>query len=561
MNRKLHRSIARAALAPALLLGALGLGARAADAPPPAEQLQAIGRGPQLRTPPRLEALVKGQTHAAEAKTAATPAAVGETVTASADLEAGPVRLAVKAVYDGGAVAITVTPPGAIELDGLRLVLPLAGPVDMVIPFSALPATLADLPPGSFTPASHDGVAWSNLKGNGSQGVLTAPGPIRFLFVGNGDRGVCVEAPASDQWPLDAAQPTAELVRDGAGQSELHLWLANRPATLEPKRPFAFTLRFLPDAAGAGRRRAGLAAWQTAPNAAQTSANLLKTPPADAFLRVEGTAGGDALSSDKTLADSCPIELFRYLAGCPAGVPAQLRTNASALVRPGMSPAADRMAVGRALLHDMGVDAGGIAHHVLLLRAVAALERFGVLRDPARAEFLPYWRSADVVRYGQPAETAGAFAADSEDPVGRVYVSAYIRPADGATRGERQALFIVVNESDKPLRELFYVHKPARVFGGPNRARALSQVARWDFSSIPADSDWNRPRLENSAVRASRGQDAGRPESQAELHDFEDDGFVAQAGAKDGFEVYGPLFLPARGYRILYGSGIPTPRK
>ena len=36
MNRKLHRSIARAALAPALLLGALGLGARAADAPVPA---------------------------------------------------------------------------------------------------------------------------------------------------------------------------------------------------------------------------------------------------------------------------------------------------------------------------------------------------------------------------------------------------------------------------------------------------------------------------------------------------------------------------------------------
>lgn len=34
MNRKLHRSIARAALAPALLLGALGLGARAAEAPP-----------------------------------------------------------------------------------------------------------------------------------------------------------------------------------------------------------------------------------------------------------------------------------------------------------------------------------------------------------------------------------------------------------------------------------------------------------------------------------------------------------------------------------------------
>ena len=39
------------------------------------------------------------------------------------------------------------------------------------------------------------------------------------------------------------------------------------------------------------------------------------------------------------------------------------------------------------------------------------------------------------------------------------------------------------------------------------------------------------------------------------LEDLIDRGFVIQTAAKDTTEVYGPLFVPAFGFRLLYGTG------
>jgi hypothetical protein len=39
------------------------------------------------------------------------------------------------------------------------------------------------------------------------------------------------------------------------------------------------------------------------------------------------------------------------------------------------------------------------------------------------------------------------------------------------------------------------------------------------------------------------------------LVDLEDGGFVAQTKATPELEVYGPLFIPAHGYRLVWGCG------
>ena len=41
----------------------------------------------------------------------------------------------------------------------------------------------------------------------------------------------------------------------------------------------------------------------------------------------------------------------------------------------------------------------------------------------------------------------------------------------------------------------------------------------------------------------------------AALVDLEDGGFVAQTTAKPDLEVYGPLFIAPRSYRLVWGSG------
>ena len=112
----------------------------------------------------------------------------------------------------------------------------------------------------------------------------------------------------------------------------------------------------------------------------------------------------------------------------------------------------------------------------------------------------------------------------------------------------RQTLFVVVNEGDKPMREQFYVTNPRAALGGPNRASAKRLTGSWDYTGLPADSDWRKDVLVGSTPGTEKGLDPA-------LVDLEDGGFVAQTKAAAEIEVYGPLFIPARSYRLLWGSG------
>jgi hypothetical protein len=207
------------------------------------------------------------------------------------------------------------------------------------------------------------------------------------------------------------------------------------------------------------------------------------------------------------------------------------------------------MALGRALLHDIGVDARGLGQRAAVATLVRALESFGYFKDDGKTEFLPYWRAGGIVRYGEAFTRGNVFEVTEENPMARAHVSVFLRPS-AANPARLQALFIVVNENDKPAREQFYVLKPERLFGGPNALTPAAIIKDWDFSGIPEDSDWRRGSMIGSV---SRPEGAG----QFVLKDVEDGGFVTLASMGGGMEIYGKLFVPARGVRLLLGTGAP----
>jgi hypothetical protein len=304
------------------------------------------------------------------------------------------------------------------------------------------------------------------------EGVVWAKS-VSECFIGSGDRGFVFSA---------AGNFAHQLERDKAGLFTWRILLGPQP------RPAKFRVQVQPT--------------QTKPVTARRQTWLTPLP--------------DAIAGNVT-----PLLLHRYLAGTQAGRATQLRTNL----------AADRTVLGRALLLDAGVDCASLANLTEGLTVVKALEEFGALADDGQTEFVPYWRSAPLLRYGETFSAADAFELTGENPVAAVRVSVWRRAG--------KALLAVVNESDQPVREQLYVLDPAKVFGGPNRLTMAKVIAGWDERGIPADSDWSKRRF---------------PEKGVCLMDVTDQGLVRAATVKDGVEVYGPVYVPPHSYRLLLGT-------
>jgi hypothetical protein len=268
---------------------------------------------------------------------------------------------------------------------------------------------------------------------------------------------------------------------------------------------------------------------------------------------VAGSAGGDATSAKETLADAYPLPLFRYLAGTHTGMTVRLLSNTPEISQPGMDPGADRMALGRALLHDIGFDHRGAVHRARLGRIVSAMADFGCFETDGMTEFLPYWRSTRIIRYGETfSKDDAAFALTTTDPMARVKVSAWIRPYGKG----RQTMILIVNEGERPVREQLYVLDSARLFGNANALRLRDLVDRWDMDPIPENSDWSRARLRRAGFRPLDGSEKPRKGERVPfLLDLEDHGGVAQSVDLKGKEVYRRVYVPARGFRLLLGRG------
>ncbi|MEO5367716.1 MAG: formylglycine-generating enzyme family protein, partial [Magnetococcus sp. WYHC-3] len=254
----------------------------------------------------------------------------------------------------------------------------------------------------------------------------------------------------------------------------------------------------------------------------------------------------------------------------------QLRSNGGALATPGGSLAVDNMILGRALLHDIGVEIAGLASRANAADVLNALEAFGYFKNDGQTEFLPYWRAEDfgigLVRYGElyEAEVKAGFAVTTDNPAGRVRVSVYMRPDGTKNEPARKALMVIVNESDKPVRDYLYVENPAYLFGSYNKITSDDVLAELDYSQIPDDSDWRRsasistrPALDLKEIKVAikfKTQKASKLSSAVAIGSLQDllsNGYVQTTKMGPGFAMYGPIHIPARGMRLLMGSGAP----
>ena len=416
---------------------------------------------------------------------------------------------------------------------------PLTGVVDLAIPLNAAAAT-ADPPLGAFTPAEIDGVVWSNLKGNGSKQILPSPGVASPLFFGSGDRGFVITATDAKGWPIDPQTASFELVRDKAGAVEAHYYLCNRPQSLAAEQKFSLSIQVLPASAAAMPGR--LALWQKPPAGGVPAGNAFKGPVVEGVIEVPASA---VKLPDGRIGSA---EVFRYLSGAPAGLPGVVQADPATQSRAGADAGVTRILIGRAVSHGLAVDGKAIAHRADLLGAVKALAACGLFDEKAAVETIPGWRSGGIARYGEEFKAEGGFELSAENPVARVHTTAFVMPRGKGPAGPRQTLFVIVNEGDKPVREQFYVTKPQAAFGGPNKASAKGLTGSWNYKGLPADSDWRKEVLVGSTPGTEKGLDAA-------LVDLEDGGFVAQTTAKPDLEVYGPLFIAPRSYRLVWGSG------
>jgi hypothetical protein len=266
---------------------------------------------------------------------------------------------------------------------------------------------------------------------------------------------------------------------------------------------------------------------------------------------MRGNACADMLSRERDAIALYPMTLYRALAGCPTGLTVRLQTNVRTLAGE-YELALDRQVLGRALLHDIGVDIRGLGQPAEFLRLTKALREFGFFAADGQTEFIPYWRAAEFVRYGDGFDPNSAFNLTADNPAAGTYVSVYRRPFEKDKKKGVQVLFVIVNERDQSVRQRLSVLDIDRVFGhGRQRPHGLDIMRKLDYGKVPADSDWGAKAV------------LGRPAyNKVGLLDLEMRGLVRAASNKgQDAEIYGPVHVDAHDLRLLWGYSLPGRRR
>jgi hypothetical protein len=529
----------------------------------PDAELQAIGRGPQWRAPLRLVAMIGGQPLVLEPVKPAQAVLADGVVTTETQLQAGALLATLKLRYaeDGSLLADLTFGGQDLMLDQLDLVLDLAAGCDTAIAGSPLAATPEATAAISTDILPGEGLAWRNLPDQAAGLQVNQPGVLPHFFLGTGDRGFTWLTPGGPGFAIDAKLPSMVVMRDKLAMLTWRSTIVNTPTSVKTARQVSFALLVHPAKFHAANfRQDAWLPWTGVP--ATPALTLAARQPGQALLRADaatvhaamgnraqlvGPAGGNALLAKTTLADSFGIGLFRYLAAPHTGLTVQLRPNAASLVTAGQSSAIDHMALGRALLHDIGVDMTGLSQKRQAARVLQVLDEFGYFKDDGETEFIPYWRSGEVVRYGEPYQPGDNFEIAQANPMARALVSVFVRPAAKDAK-KLQAMMVVVNESDHPMREQFYILQPARLFGGPNKVTPAGIINTWDFSQIPPESDWRKSTMIGSALsKDDRLREV--------LMDLTDVSMIHGITRAEGMEIYGLLFVPPHSLRLIYGAG------
>ncbi|MBM4149779.1 MAG: hypothetical protein FJ224_12180 [Lentisphaerae bacterium] len=561
--------------------------------------LSNIGRGPQLASPMRLEAMVDGLSVVVKAEAPAVLSQHDHGVEAVAKWRADKLKGNLRVVYaEDGSMTWRVTYDATeTDLDRLDLVIEIAGPVDTAIAGNPVALAVKEQMPAEYgTLDTKPGVVWLNGRNPKGDGNFHQE-QVSHFFLGNGDRGFTWLA--GDGLEIDRDESSIGVELTSAKVTRWRIALVNKSAR-RGEATATFTILTHPARSKADDRR--LVQWQVWPGQAATPGLTAgeRSTCKDELVRadagsvceaaakralLEGAAGGEALGAAATVADRFPLGLFRYLAAPHTALTAQVRPNSAALTSAGASPAPDRVVLGRALLHDIGVDLRGLARRVEAANVLRALDEFGYFENDGKTEFLPYWRTRGIFQYGEAFEDDLGFATTTENPTARTRVSAFIRP----TKAEkvrntqvirRKTLFVLVNEGTNAVRDYLYIWNPNYVFAGPNRLQAEHIYSQLDFSRIAPDGDWQRNRVERTLPELIKDR-AGRATGlvkmngiisrhhMSELMDVESVGIVRIAErevqfakefygddlVKNGFQMYGPIYVPARGMRLLFGEG------
>jgi hypothetical protein len=240
----------------------LPLELRGADAKVPAETLLGIGRGPQLRAPMRLEAVIGGKRVPTKTVTPAKAVRTWKSeIEYASTLQIGPIRAELRTRYDcDGSLHATLnygadTPA---KIDRFELVADIAGTVDL-----AISQTISG--GGDHVGADRwecglpkkPGVVWDSTM---TRLELFYSKFIPWIWFGSADRGWSYYSKNDEGWILDRDGSAMQFERDKAGDVTWRVIFVNHPAEIKDKRTIEFTILTHP--AKPKPENARLYAWQ-----------------------------------------------------------------------------------------------------------------------------------------------------------------------------------------------------------------------------------------------------------------------------------------------------------
>jgi len=287
----------------------LPLEQRGANAVVSPQTLLAIGRGPQLRAPFRLEAVVGGARVPAQVLTPAKAVRTGKSeIEYASKLRIGPVEADLRTRYDcdGSLHATLVYGSGTpVKIDRLQMVADIAGTVDLAVFDNRLEYTLP----------KKTGVVWDSTA---MHMELFFTKFVPWFWFGNDDRGWSYVANNDKGWILDRDGSAMEIERDKVGDVTWRVAFVNHPAEVRGPRTIEFSILTHP--AKPKPENARLMAWQYNCGEEYQANNVLhyRGWSAAADVKTSGNAGGDCpyAPSDKELQAA-----WRSAAGAPANIP------------------------------------------------------------------------------------------------------------------------------------------------------------------------------------------------------------------------------------------------
>jgi hypothetical protein len=282
----------------------LPLEKRAGGAAIPPGELVEIGRGPQLRSPMRFEAVVDGKRIVAEVVTPSRAVRTGTSeIEYASTLKIGPLEAELATRYDcDGSLHSTLTygSDKPVKIDGLELVTELAGQVDLLA---------SETGGGGMTGADR----WECTLTNGLGVVWDSRCTTMDLFhgkfipwvwFGSADRAWSWYCDSDEGWLLDREGSSMDMERDAAGAVTWRVRFVNHPVELKGRRTIAFSVLTHPAKPKPENFRA--AAWHY----------------------MIGTAWADGYQSETPdVSDETLLKNWRTAASAPKGTPEDQRTT------------------------------------------------------------------------------------------------------------------------------------------------------------------------------------------------------------------------------------------